>query len=73
METYSLLREIADSWVLLLMFCFFVSVILWAFRPGSTKIYKSVSEIPLRKETLSPCANCKSGGTCTSLKGLDHG
>ena len=72
METYSILREIADSWVLLAMFCFFVSVIVWAFRPGSTAIYKSVSEIPLRNETLSPCTNCKSGGTCASQKGAEN-
>lgn len=52
METYSLLREIADSWVLLAMFLFFLGVILWAFRPGSTRIYKSVAEIPLRNESI---------------------
>lgn len=70
METYSILREIADSWVLLAMFCFFVSVILWAFRPGSTAIYKSVSEIPLRKEAQWTCPKCKSGETCIASKGI---
>lgn len=35
MDTYSLLREFADSWMLLSLFVFFVAVLLWAFRPGS--------------------------------------
>ncbi len=35
METYSLLREIADSWVLLALFVFFVGMVVWVmFRPG---------------------------------------
>ncbi len=51
MDTYSVLRQLADSWVLLLMFAFFVAVILWAFRPGSTKIYKDVANIPLADDT----------------------
>ena len=51
MDTYSLLREIADSWVLLIMFGFFVAVGIWAFRPGSSKTYEDVSRIPLRNDT----------------------
>ena len=43
METYSFLRELADSWFLLAMFCFFVGVIFWAFRPGSTKVYEDTA------------------------------
>ena len=37
MDTYSLLREIADSWVLLAMFLFFAGVVIWlggAFNDG---------------------------------------
>ena len=40
METYTFLRQLADSWFLLFMFLFFVGVIFWAFRPGSTKAYE---------------------------------
>ena len=40
MDTYSLLRQIADSWVLIAMFAFFVGVILFVLRPGSTKTYR---------------------------------
>ena len=51
METYSLLREFADSWMLLALFTFFVVMVLWVlFRPGSTKTYKDVAEIPFRHE-----------------------
>ncbi|MCX8224449.1 MAG: cbb3-type cytochrome c oxidase subunit 3 [Sulfitobacter sp.] len=51
MNTYSFLRQLADSWVLLAMFLFFAGVILWAFRPGSTKVYDSVAQIPLGDDT----------------------
>ncbi|MDH5797242.1 MAG: cbb3-type cytochrome c oxidase subunit 3 [Paracoccaceae bacterium] len=50
MDTYSLLREIADSWVLLVLFIFFVLVILWAFRPGSSKTYRDTADIPFRHD-----------------------
>ena len=33
METYSFLRHLADSWVLLAMTLFFVGICVWAFRP----------------------------------------
>ena len=50
MDTYSLLREIADSWVLLAMFLFFLGVVLWAFRPGSRAVHQETSQIPFRNE-----------------------
>ena len=50
METYSVLRQFADSWGLLIMFAVFVTVIVWAFRPGSSRIYKETAEIPFRHE-----------------------
>lgn len=50
METYSFLREFADSWMLLAMFAFFLGVIVWAFRPGSTKTYEDTADIPFRHE-----------------------
>ena len=50
METYSLLREIADSWVLLAMFIFFIGVIVWAFRPGSRDTHRDAGEIPMRDD-----------------------
>ena len=50
METYSLLRQFADSWMLLLLFLFFVGVIFWAFRPGSNKTHRDTASIPFRNE-----------------------
>ena len=50
MDTYSLLREIADSWVLLAMFIFFLAVVAWAFRPGSRKVHEDTASIPFRHE-----------------------
>ena len=47
---YHILREIADSWVLLVLFLFFLGVIVWAFRPGSRKIHRDSANIPFRHE-----------------------
>ena len=50
MDTYSLLREFADSWMLLAMFIFFVGVVIWTLRPGSKKIHDDIAQIPLRND-----------------------
>ena len=50
MDTYGLLRFIADSWVLLAMFLFFLGVVLWVFRPGSRKVHEDTADIPFRHE-----------------------
>ena len=50
MDTYSLLREFADSWVLLALFGFFIAVCLFAFRPGSRQIHRDSANIPFRHE-----------------------
>jgi cytochrome c oxidase cbb3-type subunit 4 len=50
METYSFLREFADSWVLMALFAFFIGVVVFAFRPGSSKVYSDVADIPFRHE-----------------------
>ena len=46
MDTYSIFRQIADSWVLLAMFVFFLGCVLWAFRPGSRNVHKETANIP---------------------------
>jgi len=57
MDTYSILRQLADSWVLLVMFAFFVGVVIWAFRPGSTKTYDQIANIPLKGDDTHPETN----------------
>ena len=52
MDTYSFLRELADSWVLLAMVIFYVGAIVWAFRPGSKCVHADIADIPFRNETL---------------------
>lgn len=47
---YHILREIADSWVLLAMFAFFVGVVIWAFRPGSRATHRDTADIVFRHE-----------------------
>lgn len=73
METYSFLRELADSWVLLLMTAFFIGAILWAFRPGSRAIHEETANIPFRNDDISAaceknCPDCK----CKSLTDFDE-
>ena len=50
METYSLLREFADSWMLLFLFVFFLGIVFWVFRPGSKKTYTETADIPFRND-----------------------
>lgn len=50
METYTLLRTFADSWALLALFVFFIGVILWAFRPGSSALHRDAADIPFRHD-----------------------
>ncbi|MEP2470668.1 cbb3-type cytochrome c oxidase subunit 3 [Roseobacter sp.] len=50
MELYSLLREFADSWMLLLLFCIFVGMGVWVFRPGSHKVHQDTANIPFRHD-----------------------
>ncbi|KIC45321.1 cytochrome C oxidase [Ruegeria sp. ANG-S4] len=48
MEEYTLLRQFADSWMLLLLFVFFIGIVIWVFRPGASKEYKDTANIPFR-------------------------
>jgi cytochrome c oxidase cbb3-type subunit 4 len=52
MDTYSILRQIADSWVLLVMCLFFAGAILYTLRPGSKAIYDDIAEIPFRNDEM---------------------
>ena len=50
MEQYTFLRQLADSWVMLALFAFFIGVIIWAFRPGSREAHRDSANIPFRHE-----------------------
>ena len=50
MDLYSLMREFADSWFLLAMTLFFLGAILWAFRPGASRVHEDTAQIPFRHE-----------------------
>jgi cytochrome c oxidase cbb3-type subunit 4 len=52
MDTYSLFREIADSWGLLGMMIFFSCAILMLFRPSAKQQHKDASQIPFRNEKM---------------------
>ena len=50
MDTYSFLRELADSWVLLVLTLIFLGVIGWAFRPGSRPLHDDAAAVPFRND-----------------------
>ncbi|KAA9006077.1 cbb3-type cytochrome oxidase subunit 3 [Histidinibacterium aquaticum] len=52
---YHILREIADSWVLLALFAFFIGAGLWAWRPGSRGLHADAAQVPFRHEDGPPC------------------
>jgi len=76
MDTYSLLREIADSWVLLAMFGFFAGAGIWAFLPSQAPARKDASMIPFRNETPdcgNACPECICKNRIKTLEAQDHG
>jgi len=50
METYSLLREFADSWMLLALTAFFVGMVIWVMRPGSRPDHDDAANSIFRNE-----------------------
>ncbi len=50
MDTYSFLRELADSWALLILTLIFLGVIGWAYRPGSRALHDDAANVPFRNE-----------------------
>lgn len=51
MDRYTLLRELADSWVLLSLVLFFVGSCVFAFRPGTRALHREAAESIFRHET----------------------
>lgn len=74
MDTYSFLRELADSWVLLILTLIFLFVIAWAFRPGSRPLHDDAARTPFRHDEpqapprLAGCAKACPDCTCGTLR-----
>ena len=50
METYTALRQFADSWALLAMVLFFLCAILFVFRPSARHLADEAAQIPLKED-----------------------
>lgn len=50
MDTYSFLRELADSWALVVLTLIFLGIILWALRPGSNAVHSDAANAIFRNE-----------------------
>ena len=61
METYSLLREFADSWVLLALTLFFVAVVVWVFRPGARAAHQDAASVIFRNDRSPGEASAPTG------------
>lgn len=74
METYSLLREFADSWFLIAMFAFFLGTWIFAFWPGAKGAREDAASIPFRDDDAGTCNKDCASCTCTVdyLKGLSN-
>ncbi|HEU0223280.1 MAG TPA: cbb3-type cytochrome c oxidase subunit 3 [Paracoccaceae bacterium] len=51
MDMYGFLRQLADSWFLILMLLFFVAAVAIALRPGSRRTHDDIARIPFRNES----------------------
>jgi len=48
----SLLRELADSWFMLVMLISFIGIIIFAFRPGTKQAYDRLRNLPLQDDDI---------------------
>ena len=71
METYTLLREFADSWVLLAMLLFFLGAAIWAFLPSQSANREDARHIPFRNDTAPLSEGCESD-SAESKKDASH-
>jgi cytochrome c oxidase cbb3-type subunit IV len=50
METYGMLRALADSWGVVFMLIAFAAVLAWVFRPGARKSQQDAANQIFRNE-----------------------
>ncbi len=51
MDTYSFLRQFADSWAMLSILLTFLGVIVYVFRPGSRSMHDEAANSIFRNDT----------------------
>ena len=49
---YTFLRELADSWVMLVMLSIFIGIAIFAFRPGTKESYDRLRNLPLQDDDV---------------------
>ncbi|MEO0062950.1 MAG: hypothetical protein RLZZ08_1510 [Pseudomonadota bacterium] len=50
-STYDLLRELADSWALLVMLLIFLGLAAWPFRPGASQHNSDAANLIFKDDT----------------------
>nr|WP_316654571.1 cbb3-type cytochrome c oxidase subunit 3 [uncultured Gellertiella sp.] len=50
METYTAMRQFADSWAMIAMGLFFLGVIVFTLRPGGKSQAAEAASIPLKED-----------------------
>ena len=50
METYTAMRQFADSWGLVFLFVVFVGAVLFMFRPGGKAAAGRAAQIPFKED-----------------------
>ncbi|MCQ0972104.1 cbb3-type cytochrome c oxidase subunit 3 [Paracoccus sp. TK19116] len=55
-DTYTLMRQFADSWALLTLVGFFVGAFLWVWRPGSRPLHDDAARSIFREGVEPPRA-----------------
>jgi cytochrome c oxidase cbb3-type subunit 4 len=88
MENTTLLGQIADNWLLVSMFTYFVAVAIWAFLPSQSKAREDASMIPMRNEDVplqtkktektektcsGTCDTCTRTSDFSAMRGLSNG
>lgn len=72
METYSILREFADSWFLIAMFTFFLGASIFAFWPSMKSDRDNAAAIPLRDDDAAGCGKNCADCACKTLFDLEQ-
>ncbi len=75
METYTMLREFADSWFLIAMFGFFLAACGRAFLPSQRQARRDAANIPFREGADDGCSKDCAGCACNTdlLKEAQNG